>query len=197
MEHMAQIKSALELALERTKDIKGDREGLEAKEYREIGMKLVSRAENEPATDLKAELAKYKDKQLAWVREGMKQVLLSHINLPAGKDQLGRFEAVRGVFMAASRNAQAMEGYLQELGQFFEQYLAQREQLIQAVQKQLEPSLRQKEEALAKQTGRRVRLTVESDPEFAKYLNNNLDKLVAQYIQALDQIKAEVLELLA
>ena len=160
-------------------------------------MKLVSRAENDSNLDIKSELAKYHDKQLAWVREGTRQILLTYLNMPLGKEQVDRFNAARPVFLAIAKSAKAMEGYMLELAQFFEQYLQQREQLIEAVRKQLEPGLRQKEEAMAKQTGRRVRLTMENDPEFSKYLTNNLDKLVAQYNQALEKVKEEILELLA
>jgi hypothetical protein len=194
---MGQIKSALELALERTKDIKGDKEGLEAKQYREIGIKLLSRVESEPGMDLKAELAQYKDKQLGWVREGMRQILTGCLNLPATKENLGRFDSLHSAFLAVAVDKKAMEDYLKELSQFFAQFLMQRDQMIQAVTKQLEPALRQKEEQTLKQTGRRVRLSVDNDPEFAKYLSTNLDKLVAQYNQALDKVREEVMELLA
>jgi hypothetical protein len=194
---MAQIKSALELALERTKDIKGDKEGLEAKEYREIGMKLVSRAENDKAVDPKTELARYKDKQLAWVREGMRQILVTFINLPSGQDSVDRLGSVHSVFLAVAKDRRAMDGYLNELTQFFGQYLVQREQMLTSLQKQLEPALRQKEEAMAKQTGRRVRLSIETDPEFSKYVTNNLDKLMTQYNQALEKVREEILEILA
>ena len=194
---MGTIKSALELALERTKDIKGDKEGLEAKEYREAGMKLASKAEQDNTLNLKVELERYQGKQLAWVREGLRQVLASYLNLPSGKESLSRFANMQAVFVATAREPDTMEGYLSELSQFFAQYLQQREQLIQTIQKQLEPTLRQKEDAMSKQTGRRVRLTIENDPECAKFLSVNLDKLVGQYTQALDKIKEEVMELLA
>ncbi len=194
---MAAIKSALELALERTKDIKGDKEGLEAKEYRELGMKLVSKTEQEQNTDLSTELSRHQDKHLAWVKEGMRQVLASHLNLPSGQESLERLNRVRVAFMAIAKDPAAMQGYLDELTEFFTQYLQQREQMIDSIRKQLEPALRQKEEAMAKQSGRRVRLTIENDPEFSKYLSTNIDKLVAQYSQALEKVREEVQELLA
>lgn len=194
---MALIKSALELALERTKDIQGDKESLDAKHFREEGMKLAARAGTEAGFDLKTALKPFSAKEAAWVKEGLGSVLMTALGLPANEAALKRLKDFVPLFAALSSNQRQMSGIMEELTNFFDQYLQQRDQMVEAVRKQAEPKLRQKEDALYQQSGRRVRLTVESDPELSKYLNMNLDKLNAQYEQALEGIRAEIQALLA
>ena len=194
---MAIIKSALELALERTKDIEIDKEGLEIQKFRETGMKLVARAESEPDLDIKAELARYKDKELAWLREGMRTVIVSYLGLPSGQDSIDRLDRIVPLMSLVASKPREMEKLVQEMVTFLSQYIQQKDQLIQAVRQQLEASLRQKEDALFQQTGRRQRLTIESDPEFAKYLTMNLDKLQKQYTAALEPIREKLLAQIA
>lgn len=192
---MAQIKSALELALERTRDIKGDKEALESKKFREEGMKIAARAQ-EGEADAAAALAKYSGKEREWVREGLRSVLNQAVALPSGESAIDRLRLLAPLFHALSSRPEEIDGIINELADFLGQYLGQKDQLLEAVRKQAEPKLRQKEEALYQQSGRRVRLTVESDPELSKYLSMNLDKMNAQYEQALEGIRAEIRNLL-
>jgi len=194
---MAIIKSALELALERTKDIAVDKEGLEAQKFRESGMKLLAKAESESNFDLKAELGRYKGKEITWIHEGLRLVIVGYLSLPAGQDAIDRLDRVVPLLVNVASKPKEMEKLLQELVGYFSQYIQQKDQMVQAVRQQLEASLRQKEEALYQQTGRRQRLTVESDPEFAKYLTMNLDKLQKQYQSAIEPVRENILAQLA
>ncbi len=193
---MALIKSALELALERTKDIEVDHEGLEAREFHQKGMKLAAKIDNEDDLDLAKELGAYTGKHLDWVKGGLMQVLSSCLNLPSNESALTRLAKNKTAFIALSKDQAEMTTFMDELEKFFAQYFAQREQLIAAIQKQAEPALRQKEDQMFQQTGRRVQLTIETDPETAKFLTMNMEKLVQQYQEALSGIKDEILALL-
>jgi len=189
---MAEIKTALEIALERTRDIKGDRTSLEAKEYRERGLKLLARAEAEPELDIKKELSSYKGQQLSWVHEGLRQNLLGVLALPSGPEALDRLAALAKVFVALSVKPKDMQQLLNDAGEFFKKYLEDRDHLFEAVLRQYEPALRQKEEAMARQTGRHVRINPEQDPEYNAFLKKNLDGLTTQYQAVVDKLKQEV-----
>lgn len=190
---MAIIKSALELALERTKDVEVDKEGLEVQKFKETGMRLVAKLEQSPDFDPKAELAPYKGKELGWIKQGIRQVAVGYLNLPGSADAVEGLKKIAPLLVQVAQKPRDMGQMLEEVVGFLGQYLEQKEQLVQALRQQLEGSLRQKEDALYQQTGRRTRLTVDSDPEFAKYLTMNMDKLQKQYNQALDPIKEQVL----
>ncbi|MFW5718125.1 MAG: DUF6657 family protein, partial [Spirochaetota bacterium] len=72
-----------------------------------------------------------------------------------------------------------------------QQYLDTKNQLTERLRQQYEPRLRQKEEQIAQQTGRQVRLDPANDPEFAQALNENLQRLQGQYAQVIDQAKEQ------
>ena len=52
--------------------------------------------------------------------------------------------------------------------------------------------MREKEQQIAQQTGRRVKLDPASDPEFAKVLNQNLQRLQQQYSQVVEQAREQL-----
>lgn len=189
---MGQIKSALEKALERTADIEGDKSGLEARANRETGMKLLVKYEQQPDFDLKAALAAYKGEQLTQVIAGLRQNLDGIINLPANEEAFKRFERLVPVMLLLGGNHEAIQDYLGQLGGFFTKYLQSKAQMLEAAKQQYEPALRQKEEAMARQSGRKVQLRHEQDPEFGKFLNQNMEALNAQFLRVLEPIQAEI-----
>jgi len=191
-EVMGQIKTALELALERTKDIQGDKASLEAKAFREKGMRMLAKAENDAEYDIAAELGALQGVEQAGVFAGIRQNLMNYLSLPSTQDGLERFLAVKRVFMALSTDAADMENYLGEVEGFFGKYLMSREQLLESLHKQLEGRVKQKEDQMARQTGRRVRINPETDPELGPFITKNLEGLSSQYSQVLDQVREEM-----
>jgi len=188
---MALIKSALELALERTKDIQSDKQALNAKAFKEKGMKLAAQIDNGEDLDLAKVLGSYKNDELSWLKEGLSSVTNGLLSLPSNEAHIDRLNRLKPVFTALSKDKRSTEKLLDELSGFFRQYLEQKEQIIQAITAQAEPKLRQKEEALYQQTGQRVHLTIDTDPEISKYVKMNFDKLAEQYEQALEGIRGE------
>jgi len=191
---MTEIKSALEIALERTKDIQGDKETIIANERRNLGKRIASKYLNpaEEKSDPGKELKQHGGQEGAYVREGFFQTLLANLSLPsdeAYKDHLKRIES--GLLFVMKERRQV--GYLiQQIDQFFEQYLQTRDQVTEQLKQQYEPQLREKEKQLAQQMGAQIHLTPESDPEFANLLSKNLARLEEQYNQALGQAKDEL-----
>lgn len=191
---MTEIKSALEIALERTRDIKGDKETMIANERRNFGKRIASRYLNptEEKVDPEKELKQYGGDEGAHVRDGFFQTILANFSLPTDesyKDQLKKIET--GLLFVMKERRQV--GYLmQQIDQFFDQYLKTRDQVTEQLKQQYEPQLREKEKKLAQQMGATIRLTPESDPEFINILSKNLSRLEEQYAQALQQAKDEL-----
>ncbi len=196
---MTEIKSALEIALERTRDIKGDKQTLTANERRNFGKRVASRYLN-PAdgpVDLVKELKKYAGQEGDYVREGFFQTITANLSLPSDgsyRDSLKKIETGLAGVIKERRQV----GYLfHQIDQFFDQYLKAREQVTEQLKQQYEPQLREKERQLAKQMGAQIQLTPESDPEFMNLLSKNLARLEEQYNQALRQAKDELSRMFA
>lgn len=190
--HMAEIKSALELALERTADVKGDKSLLEAHEARQTGMRLAGRFLDDAKIDVKGEVKRLPEAQQTATREGFLQVLMSHLALPSQEADLQRLKVVQSGMEQVISNRRLVADLMGQVQQLLQQYLDTKNQLVEALRKQFAPRLRQKEEQIAQQTGRRVKLAPENDPEFAQALNQNIQRLQAQYGAVIDQAREQL-----
>ncbi|MFP4067956.1 MAG: DUF6657 family protein [Spirochaetaceae bacterium] len=189
---MAQIKSALELALEKTKDVKSDPKTVEAHEHRNVGKRLASRLQEESDFDLKRELKRYSGEQRRWVEEGFFQVVLAAISLPSGEEELGRLTVLRDGLAVVLGNTRDVHYLFQQVHGLLTQYLDNRTQLIESLRNQYSQRMRQRQEELSRQYGGRVQMDPSSDPEFGKALQENLGRLQEQYQGVLDQAREQL-----
>ena len=192
---MAVIKSALEIALERTQGVEADKEALEASRFITEGKKAVSRFLAEDGVELKSLIAKYQGKEAAWVREGVFQALSANLHLPFDEMALlGAKKAGKG-FQALASDAKKLARLLAQMEQFLEDYLGERRRLLEAVEKKYAPIQRQKEEEMSRQMGQRVRIDPAMDPQFQKMLRDNLALLEGRYTEVLEQVRQELRKL--
>lgn len=189
---MARIKSALEIALENTRDIEANKEALEARQYNTEGRRLVSRFLGEPETDLAGELKKFEGKKLQWVREGLVQALLQNLVLPVDELALKSGRRVREGFYGVISDARKLTRLMSQLEQFLNEYLAERKRVQAALEQQYAPRLRQKEQELSKQMGSPIRIDPLQDPEFVQLLKQNLVLLEDRYVRVLEEVKTEL-----
>ncbi|HUX51963.1 MAG TPA: DUF6657 family protein [Spirochaetia bacterium] len=188
---MARIKSALELALERTEGVQGDRSKLDEFEEKQRGRKVYARLSEDPQLDVRKALEEASEKNLAWVKEGFFDAVVSNLNLPNDAPDLERLPMLQKGLEAIIKDRKIAQIF-EQIAQFFQQFLDNRTQMVEAVQKQFEGKLRKKEEELSRQMGRRVRVDPAADPEFSQFLRQNLGKLQEQYGQVVDKVREEI-----
>ena len=199
---MGRIKSALEIALERTESIKTDKSSINIFEAKQQGKRLANAFLADPSKNPEDELKQYPQDQWESIKQGMFEVLTPQITLPAAADDLPRIEAVGKGLQLLMKDAPSKEGSLskesgrfaamyKQLIQVLSQYLGEAAQFEQAIRQQYAPKLRQKEEELSRRLGREVRLDPFQDPEFAAFFNQNLNALKANYQAAVDQVRDE------
>jgi len=194
---MSEIKSALELALEKTADVKSDKSKVEAHESRQTGMRLAGKYLDDPGVDVAREIKQLDRSRRAAAKEGFYQVMLSHLALPGQESDVQRLKVVQQGLEAVVRDRHSVSGLMDQVIQYLQQYLDTKNQLTERLREQFEPRLRQKEQQIAQQTGQRVRLDPANDPEFAEALNQNLQRLRSQYGQVVDQAKEQIDQLFA
>ena len=191
---MGKIKSALEIALEKTESVKGDRELIGQFEAKQKGKKLAGQYLEGNVKSLKEEIEKEAKEDRKSFKQGIFDVLLSQISLPAAKEELKRIEttcqglqAIIGgnVFCELSR----------QLLQIINQYINEASHFEEAIKKQYAPKLRQKEEDLSRRLGRPVKIDPFQDPEFASFYNQNMNALKGNYQTAIDQARQEAVSL--
>lgn len=208
---MAMIKSALEIALERSKDIKIDEAALEANALRVEGKKAAGRYLDDPESGgLADKLSQYAKEKRASVRQGMFEVLASQIQLPTNDASAARLDVLAAGFSALASNTGAgllggvgvastdkrVQVLFQQLAGFFKQYMDDMKNVEQAIRKQWGPKIREKERQMAARMGQDVRIDPMSDPEFAAFYKQNVSAARAQYQAALDKAKDDLAAML-
>jgi hypothetical protein len=191
---MGEIKSALELALEKTADVKSDKSRVAAHEAKQAGMRLAGRFLADNTVDVKGEL-KSAGEQREATRQGFFQVMLSHLALPTQETDLERLTRVQAGLGQAMRDDRMVHTIMEQVAQLLQQFLDNKNQMTATLRQQFLPRMQQKEEQIAQQTGRRVKLDPASDPEFAKALNQNLQQLQQQYGQVVEQARDQLTQL--
>ncbi len=189
---MGEIKTALELALERTKDIKSDPEGLRRHESQETGKRLYAKLVEDPDFDLRKALKDVPKERQKWVREGLFSVAQSNLTLPQSEKDIERLNTVEQALRELVTDRGSLKELTGQVRQFFRQYLADREELTENVRRQYEPRIKQKEQQLSQQYGRRVKLDPATDPEYTRVLQDHIGRLDEQYRGALEQVSEHI-----
>lgn len=189
---MAEIKSALELALEKTKDVQGDRKTLEAHEHRQIGKRMLSKLQENSDFDPKSELKQYSGEHQQWVKEGLFEVLESQLSLPESEMELERVKKLKTGFAALIKDKKSLDYLFEQVEQLFSQYLQNRQQLIEQLRQRFQERVQQREQELSKQFGHSVKVDPSQDPEFSKTLQQNLSQLQSRYAPVIDQVREQL-----
>ncbi|MFA6506147.1 MAG: DUF6657 family protein [Treponemataceae bacterium] len=192
---MAHIKSALEIALERTESVKSDKAGVEQFELRREGKKIAGTFLEAPEEKpIEAALKRFPKDKLNAVRRGVLDILITQISLPSGRDELVRLETV-GKGLHTIIGDIKFATIFQQLVQALDRYLSEVDQYDKAIRQQYAPKLRQKEDEVARRTGRRVQIDPMQDPEFVQFYNQNMGTLKDRYQTAVEQVRAQALAL--
>lgn len=194
---MGEIKSALEIALERTRDIPSDPVALRRQAARTEGKKLFAQLRQEEGFDLAAALKGVAKDDLPWVKEGLVEVIRSNLTLPQTDGDIQTLDLLHRALQPLVSNSGVLKELFKQTREFFSRYLEDRKGLIEELQRQFEPRLRQREQQMAQQYGRPVKLDPATDPEFTQVLQNHMGQLEGQYRQALTQIIAHIDQLVA
>lgn len=185
---MGKIRSALEIAMEKTENIAIDenkiRQNQEDDKIRRIAGEYLAKEERDDSL-----LKTLEDHDGVALKRALKGLLLSSLSLPTYEvtdDRFSRLRAIMERVMGDNRNAMDLYGRITD---FLMQYPKHRKQLLDALKKQLEPMLEEKSEELSKKLGREIHLSVEEDKETLEIIEQNLERLEKQYSENLDQAK--------
>jgi hypothetical protein len=189
---MSRIKSALELALEKTETVQVDKAAMQAHELRQEAKRITSLFLNEPNDfDLEQKIRNFPKENQAAAADAAFEVLLTNLSLPSGDAALGRLAAIKkGVEKLCKDRRASM--LMEQLAELYRQYLEDLKNLDSNCRKQYAPRLRQKEEALSKRMGQMVRIDPMQDPDFLAFLNGNLKRLREKYDIALGQARDQL-----
>lgn len=202
---MSMIKSALELALERTKNLKVDETAVKAGKIKTEGRRAAGKfLDNPEAADLYKAIHDVESQYREQFRKAIFDVLVAQIQLPTGLFDAGKFASVGaglGVIAGTvpaqgSLTGPAVEkkvtALVQQISAFLAKYVEEVKRVEQAIRTQWAPKLKEKERQLAARMGQNIRLDPMSDPEFSAFYKQNFEALRANYNDALERAKGEI-----
>ncbi len=194
---MSKIKSAWEIALEKTENISIDKEKLQRQENVRRAMALAGGYLNydEEMTAEKISQDWQAIKDLDGAREGLKKTVLQNLTLPNEKVLGDRYERLTTLLGLLTDSSAAMSLMGQIVG-LCKQYPDHQKQLMDQLKAHFEPMLQEKAAKLRAQYGQDVPVSLENDQEFLKVAQQQLDALAKQYNQSLDEAKSRLEEMI-
>jgi hypothetical protein len=201
---MAMIKSALELALERTKDLQADEKALKGNAIKVAGRKAAGKfLEDGEAANLGDGVRAADPEYREVFRKAAYDVLSAQIQLPSAGFSPEKLTSI-GMGLGALALAGGSKGPLgqgadrkvialvQQMTAFLSKYLEDLKKVEQAIRTQWAPKLRDKERQMAARMGQDVRLDPMQDAEFAAFYKQNVENLRTSYSDALEKAREDL-----
>ena len=191
---MSKIRSAWEIALEKTENIEVDRDKLRKEENmrkaRSLAGSFLNGDEQMTVSDLEKQYAAIEDRNAA--KEGIKLSLMQNITLSTEEDVTNRYEKLLSLASLVSKGNEDVMALMNQIVSFLRQYPQHRKQLVEQLKQHFAPMLEQKAAQLKEKYGQDVPLSAENDPEFLKIAQQNLDQLAKQYEDTLRDAKEKL-----
>ena len=191
---MGMIKTALEIALERTEKVQGDKSSIGQFETKKRGKQLANAflaGEPDSAVSLSEELKKAPANEKESLKQGIFDVLVTQISLPNKNEDESRLERLREGFSVIIKTKE-FSAMFKQLVQICSQYIQEAAQYEQMVHKQYAPKLRKKEEEISRRLGREVRIDPFQDPEFNAFYKQHMNALKNNYQPVIEQAREEI-----
>ena len=186
---MGVIKTALEIALEKTEAVKSDKSSIDQFDAKQKGKKLANTF-LAGDVNLEEELKKVPAGIKESLKQGVFDVLITQIALPGSKEDDKKIEKLGKGMSVLIKNKEFPAMY-DQLTQIYTQYLEESAQYEQMIRQQYAPKLRQKEEEVSRRLGREVRIDPFQDPEFLAFYNQHMGAVKGKYEPVVEQARAE------
>jgi len=192
---LAEIKSALELALEKAERYgRATKEELTRDQYRDQGRQLAVDFLKDGG-DLETALSNLPAAAQPEARTAVKEVLLRNITLPRNGETDPRMaQALEGLLLVA-QNQKAMARQRAELEQILQNFLQVRNNAYQQLKARFGAGIGQMQRAMEAQMRQKVKLEVEHLPQFQEEWRRFQGQLLDQFEPMLEHCKAQMLNL--
>lgn len=192
---MGRIKSAWEIALEKTADIKVDLDKINRDKVIKHGSQIAGNYINNIDFSIEDFTKAYKNEEnKEAIKEGIVNIILINITIPNNDLYKEKLQKLSDICNTVKPNDENIISFFEQLGSYYEQYLNHQKEFIDQMKEQFAPQLAQKQAQLQQQYGPDFVLQPEQDPEFMKLLNENLKKLEQQYNSVLTDVKTRIKE---
>jgi hypothetical protein len=191
---VAEIKSALELALEKAEAYgRASKEDLLQDKFNEQARHLAVKFLKEEDLDLEKELAALPKEAQAGARLAMKEVFSRNVILPKEEAVDSRVERALQGMMTTAADKKVMGRLIQEVDHILQQFLMARNSAHQQLKNSFMQTLGNYTRALEAQIKSKVKLEVENLPEFQQEWRKFEVNLMTQFEPLLEERKRRML----
>ncbi|PKL28395.1 MAG: hypothetical protein CVV46_06700 [Spirochaetae bacterium HGW-Spirochaetae-2] len=189
------LKSAWEIALERTEGIEADPEKIRQDNLVNEGRRLAGSYLTDPEADGTSVAKAYasaaqEDKPL--LKKGLASTILLNVALPQSpefEERLGKMQHLAELIDGAESESSQL---LKQIGQFMGKYIEARDSLLERARQQYQPMFEDKRERMMQKYGKATGMSMDQDPEFIQLLQKSYNQLSSQYQQVLEQAKDQL-----
>ena len=188
---MGKIKSAWEIALEKTQDISIDKDKLRRSEQLESARKAIGAYLNDDDTKIE-NLQKAMDAADESIRkDALAKAILGAISINMDPEDSVIWTKIKTLASMATSEPD-VPAFLDQIAGYIKQYPEHRKSLIEKLKAQYQPMLDEKEQELSRKYGQDVHLSLDTDKEFVQIATQNLKQLDKQYDAAIQNAKDEL-----
>ena len=162
---LGKIRSAWEIALEKTQDISVDKEKFKALEELENARKAIGAYLNDDdrkEEDLETVL---KETPEDTKKEALRKAILGSISLNISPDDSEIWNKLKYLASLAADNPE-IPAFIDQIAAYVKQYPEHRKALVEKLKAQFAPMLEEKEQELSRKYGQEVHLSLDNDKEF-------------------------------
>ncbi len=190
---MAEIRSTLEMVLERAARMEAEASDIfQNEEQEKKGMRLAAAYLRGEEPEIAAVLATSPAEDQPHIKKGIVISLLRNIVLPREKDEQTAAEKAMQGLLDLCRNNEELAPVFPEMKSILDRYLSHTEELRGQLEEQFAQQMAMMEQNLAQQTGTHTKLHPSQHPKFAEEWQRIQTDLSEQYGRAIDQYKEHI-----
>lgn len=192
---MSLLKSAWEIALERTENIQADPEKIKKEAVLNDGRRLAGAfltADTPDSQPIEKAYGSCDSTSQPIMREGIALTILLNIALPQATDFEARFDRLLYLAQLIEEDDPNPLQMLGQIKQFLQKFLAARDSLADRMKQQYQGMFDEKQERLMQKYGKGINSAIEQDPEYLKLVQKGYAQITAQYQQALSDAKEQL-----
>lgn len=183
------IRSALEIALEKVKQIEVSDDELERDEYLEKGKRLAAQYLKDTKFDLKTQVSSQSKTNKKYLLEGIETVLLQNIVLPQNERQKNELRKVLEGIVIIKDTKGPLSQVCAQLEQIFDQYDKVKKQNYNLLKQKFVAQFEEKREMMEQQMGTKIKIDVERQPEFQKTWQEMVRQINTEFESAVWEMK--------
>lgn len=184
------VKSAIEIALERSAKINVDPEQIRKIELKKVATKFLNEFYDNSEYTLIEKLGICEKEERGSFLELCEQILLGNIEIPVN-DKAHVFVARSVEILLEIKGDQAAQ-FLNHIGKVLEHYKMQKNEILERLKQESGSTRERLQSQLRQQLGANVSLPPDSDPNYLKTKEKMLGQLSQQYCQELEYLKNSI-----